>query len=92
MYMRCNGLCAMLAAAMGGALLAKNVTAQSAMAVSDPTPLVAIENEPAPKLIVDPPLSAGLSHGIISIQYRVENVRIVPVFGTSALNVSGRPP
>jgi len=90
MYMRCNGLCAMLAAAMGGALLAKNVTAQSAMAVSDPTPLVAIENEPAPKLIVDPPLSAGLSHGIILIQYRVENVRIVPVFGTAALSLSPR--
>src|SRR5215469_18482817 len=54
------------------------------------SPYVAIENEPPPKLIVDPPLAAALTQGIVWIQYRVENVRIVPVFGTGALNVSPR--
>jgi hypothetical protein len=49
-----------------------------------------LENEPPPKLIVDPPLAAALPHGIVLIQYRVENVRIVSVFGTGALNVSPR--
>jgi hypothetical protein len=40
---------------------------------------------------VDPtPLAAGLAHGITWIQYHAENVRIVPVFGTGALNVSPR--
>jgi hypothetical protein len=50
----------------------------------------AIENEPPPKLIVDPPLAAALTQGIVWIQYRVENVHIVPVFGMGALNVSPR--
>jgi len=40
---------------------------------------------------VDPtPLAAGLAHGIVWIQYRAENVHIVPVFGAGALNVSPR--
>ena len=80
-----------LAAATGGTLLAANAAAQSARQVSDISPYVAIANEPPPKLIVDPtPLAAGLAHDIVWIQYHAENVRIVPVFGTGALNVSPR--
>jgi hypothetical protein len=79
-----------LAAVAAGALLATNVFAQSAREVRGPTPYLAIENEPPPKLIVDPPLAAGLAQGIIWIQYRVENVRILQVFGEGALNVSPR--
>ena len=82
--------CVIPAAAAGGLPLATNAVAQSAMEASVPTPLVAIENEPAPKLIVDPPLAAALGQGIVWIQYRVENVHIVPVFGAGALNVSPR--
>jgi hypothetical protein len=78
------------AAVAGGALLATNAFAQSAREVRGSTPYLAIENEPAPKLIVDPPLAAGLAQGVIWIQYRVENVRILPVFGAGALNVSPR--
>jgi hypothetical protein len=63
---------------------------QSAKDVRGASPYVAIENEPAPKLIVDPPLPEGLAHGIVWIQYRVENLRIVPVFGEGAINVSPR--
>jgi hypothetical protein len=55
------------------------------------SPYAAIENEAPPKLIVDPtPLAAGLVHDIVWIQYHAENARIVPVFGTGALNVSPR--
>jgi hypothetical protein len=55
------------------------------------SPYVAIENEPPPKLIVDPtPLAAALAHGIVWTQYCAENVHIVPVFGAGALNVSPR--
>ena len=67
-----------------------NAVAQTAREVSGASPYVAIENEPPPKLIVDPPLASGLPQGIVWIQYRVENVHIVPVFGASALNVSPR--
>jgi hypothetical protein len=78
------------AAATAGALFATNAFAQSAREVRGSTPYLAIENEPPPKLIVDPPLAAGLAQGVIWIQYRVENVRILPVFGAGALNVSPR--
>jgi Family of unknown function (DUF6130) len=44
----------------------------------------------APKLIVDPPLPGPLAQGLFQAQYRVENVRILPVFGPGALNASPR--
>jgi hypothetical protein len=71
-------------------LLASNAFAQTVKEVRDPSPYVAIENEPPPKLIVDPPLAAALTQGVVWIQYRVENAHIVPVFGTGALTVSPR--
>jgi Family of unknown function (DUF6130) len=78
-----------LAAVAAGAVLATNAFAQSTKEVRGASPYVAIENEPPPKLVVDPtPLAAGLAHDIVWIQYRVENVHIVPVFGAGALNVS----
>jgi hypothetical protein len=74
-----------VAAVAAGAVLAMSAFAQSAR-----TPLVAIENEPAPKLVVDPPLMGPLAHGAVLIPYRVENLRILPVLGASALSVSPR--
>ena len=47
-------------------------------------------SEPPAKLIVDPPLPDLLVRGIVWIQWRVENVRIVPVSGKGALNASPR--
>ena len=46
--------------------------------------------EPAAKLVVDPPLAEPLSRGVAFIQYRTENLQVVPVFGPQALNVSPR--
>ena len=80
-----------LAAVAAGAVLATNAFAQNTREVREVSPYVAIENEAPPKLIVDPtPLAAGLAHDIVWIQYHAENVRIVPVFGVGALNVSPR--
>jgi hypothetical protein len=62
----------------------------SARDIRGASPYVAIDNEPAPKLIVDPPLPKGLALGIFWAQYRVENLRIVPVFGTGARQTSPR--
>ena len=90
MRRRFKGLCVMPVATAGLVLLAADAAAQSATEGSVPTPLLAIGNEPPPKLTVDPPLAAALPQGIVLIQYRVENVRIVPVFGTGALSVSPR--
>ena len=79
-----------LATIAAGTVLATSAFAQSAREIRGPSPYVAIENEPAPKLIVDPPIPDQLARGIVQIQYRVENVHIVPVFGAGALNVSPR--
>lgn len=68
----------------------QDVTEASAKDIRGASPYVAIENEPAPKLIVDPPLPEGLVQGVYWAQYRVENLNIVPVFGMGALQVSPR--
>ncbi|HZW48155.1 MAG TPA: DUF6130 family protein, partial [Microvirga sp.] len=71
-------------------ILATSAMAQSARDIRGGSPYIEIENEPAPKLIVDPPVPEGIAQGIFWAQYRVENVRIVPVFGAGALSVSPR--
>ncbi|MGF6722218.1 hypothetical protein P3T43_001565 [Paraburkholderia sp. GAS41] len=86
-----NMLIRTLAAVAAGIVLATNALAQSTGEVGVASPYVAIASELPPRLIVDPtPLAAGLAHGIVWIQYRAENVHIVPVFGAAALNVSPR--
>lgn len=65
-------------------------TTPSAKDIRGPSPLLAIDNEPPPRLIVDPPLPEPLARGSVFIQYRTENLRVVPVFGKGALDVSPR--
>ncbi len=62
----------------------------SAKAIRGASTYVEVENEPPPKLFVDAPLPEGLAIGVVWIQYRVENLRIVPVFGAGATKVSPR--
>lgn len=71
-------------------LSALSASAQTAKDVKGATPLVAIQNEAPAKLIVDPPIPEQLALGRVFIQYRTENLRILPVFGKSALEVSPR--
>lgn len=79
---------AMIAIAV--AIFALPGVAQTAKEVKGATPLVAIPNEAPPKLIVDPPIPEQLALGRVFIQYRTENLRILPVFGSAALAVSPR--
>ena len=67
-----------------------SASAQTAKDVKGPTPLIAIQNEAPAKLIVDPPIPEQLALGRVFIQYRTENLRILPVFGRAALEVSPR--
>jgi len=78
------------AVVVAGTLLAAVAYAQSAKEIRGATPYAEIDNELPPRLIVDPPLTNLLAQGIVWIQWRVENVRILPVFGKGALNVSPR--
>lgn len=63
--------------------------AQSADVVHPPA-VLPLESEAAPKLIAYPPLAEPLARGVVIIQYRTENVRIVPIFGQVAVDVSPR--
>jgi hypothetical protein len=71
-----------LAAVAACTVLATGALAQSAV--------VPIDNEPAARLIVEPPLAGPLARGVAFIPYRVENLRILPVGGPAARNVSPR--
>jgi hypothetical protein len=78
------------AAVAAGGLFTTGVLAQSAKDIAGPSVYVPVENQPAPRLIVDPPLAEGLPLGVFWAQYRVENLRIVPVFGAAASRTSPR--
>jgi hypothetical protein len=62
----------------------------SAKDIIGSSPLLAIENEAPARLVVDPPLPEPLAQGRVFIQYRTENLRVLPVFGKGALDVSPR--
>jgi hypothetical protein len=79
-----------LAAALARNASASFASAQSAHDIRGASPYIAIQDEAAPRLIVDPPIPASLAQGFVQIQYRVENVHIVPVFGEGALTASPR--
>jgi hypothetical protein len=79
-----------LAAIAAASTLSSGVAAQTAREIRGVSPYESIENQAAPKLVVDPPLAGPLAQGIFQAQYRVDNLRIVPVFGAEAVNVSPR--
>ena len=76
--------------AISASLFSLPAAAQTAKSVKGATPLVAVPNEAPAKLIVDPPIPEQLALGRVFIQYRTENLRILPVFGNAALAVSPR--
>lgn len=55
-----------------------------------PAPLIPLASQPEPRLLVDAPLAEPLAAGLVVIRYRAENLRIVPVYGPAALDVSPR--
>jgi Family of unknown function (DUF6130) len=67
--------------------LAEDTVITGALAQSTVVP---IDSEPMPRLIVEPPLPGPLAQGVVFIPYRVENLRILPVAGPAARNVSPR--
>ena len=71
-------------------LSALSASAQTAKDVRGATELVVLENEPPAKLVVDAPIPEQLALGRVFIQYRTENLRILPVYNKAALAVSPR--
>src|SRR4051812_24527044 len=71
-------------------LVAASAVAQTAKEVRGAAAVEPLQNEPPAKIIIDPPLAEPLSRGWVVIQYRTENLHVVPVFGPAALAVSPR--
>jgi len=71
-------------------LVVASAGAQTAGEVLGAVAVEPLQNEPTAKITIDPPLAASLSHGRVVIQYRAENLHVVPVFGPAALAVSPR--
>jgi hypothetical protein len=69
---------------------ASNTLSQTAREIRGPAAVIPLDSEPPPKIIVDAPLPDALARGLVVIQYRTENLRIVPVFGPGAVDVSPR--
>ncbi len=55
-----------------------------------PAPVVPLPSQPPPALTVDAPLPEQLAKGLVVLRYRADNLRIVPVYGPAALDVSPR--
>jgi hypothetical protein len=77
-----------LAIAAAGAMFCVAVWAQTATDPRRPAAVIPLESEPAPKIIAYQPLPDALARGVVIIQFRTENMRIMPVFGKNAVEVS----
>jgi hypothetical protein len=64
--------------------------AQAAPETGRPPAVIPVENEPAPKIVPYPPLPDALARGVVIVQFRTENFRVIPVFGKNAVGVSPR--
>jgi hypothetical protein len=62
----------------------------TAKAIRGASAMVPLAAEPPAKLIIDPPLPEVLARGMALIQFRTENLRVLPVFGPAAQEVSPR--
>ncbi len=77
--------------ALAFALCTSGAVAQTAREIRGPAGVVPLASEEPPaKIVIDPPVADWLAHGMVVIQYRAENLRIVQVFGPNALDVSPR--
>jgi hypothetical protein len=62
----------------------------SAREILGPVAVVPLTEQPPAKIVIDPPLPDPLAKGLVVIQFRTENLRLMPVFGPAALDVSPR--
>lgn len=70
--------------ALTGTILSSSAFAQA----DQPPPVIPLASEAPAKLIVYPPQPEALARGVVIIQFRTENLRIMPVFGSKAVDVS----
>lgn len=66
------------------------LTSAHATDAGRPAAIIPLESEPPPKLLVYPALAEPLARGVVIVQHRTENMRLIPIFGKSAAEVSPR--
>lgn len=79
-----------LAAAGALLFLALNAPGHAQTGAAAQSTVVSIDNEPAPRLVVEHPLPGPLANNVVFIPYRLEYLRILPVGGPAARNMSPR--
>lgn len=67
-----------------GTLLCSFASAQA----DHPPAVIPLVSEAPAKLVVYPPQPDALARGVVILQFRTENLRIMPVFGAKAVDVS----
>jgi len=72
------------------AALAPGASAQNSPGITEASAFFPLAEEPPPRLFVGRPLPGPLARGAVLLPYRVENVRLTPVVGQAALDVSPR--
>lgn len=75
------------------ALFNTPASAQQAQAAQDairPPAVLPLNNEAAARLVPYAPLAEPLARGVVIVQFRTENFRVMPVFGKTASEVSPR--
>ena len=80
----------MVLAAVAVAVYTSSGQGQTAQETRRPAVVVPVANEPSAKVYVDPPRPGPLASGRVIIPYRTANLKLVPVFGPAALDVSPR--
>jgi hypothetical protein len=78
------GLATALVAVSVPVAMAQSTTEVLAAAAVVPLPA----SPPGAKIVIDPPLAEPLGRGVVFINYRTENLMLVPVFGPKAVEVS----
>jgi len=64
--------------------------AQTPPDTSRPPAVLPLDAEPAPRVVAYPALPEPLARGVVIVQFRTENFRVIPVFGKAATQVSPR--
>ncbi|WP_042884876.1 DUF6130 family protein [Cupriavidus necator] len=79
-----------LSAAAVATAFCASASAQVAQNAIRPPAILPLSSEPAPKLIPYAALPEPLARGVVIIQFRTENFRVMPVFGKPAVDISPR--
>lgn len=81
---------AKLAGVVALAVAGFNVAAQTVTEAGVPPAVIPVDSEPPAALHLYAPVPAALARGVVILQFKTENFRVIPVFGKGAVGVSPR--